>query len=344
SGVVSDLDKEGETIRDVGEGIEETAALVEEMATLVAAGKGIVNQNVKGMDNIRQSVTDAVAIVQRLGKRSREIGDMVRVIRDVAERTNLLALNAGIIAAQAGEQGKSFAVVADEIKSLAERTAFSAKEIAQVVGQVQKESSQAVFSMEKTSGLVVEGVDLTGKVGNSLEEIRQSAGLVRSRIEQVTGSLHTQAEVNQKARNWVSRVEAGARGLQTELKDQKQGIQEVATLARGVHHRMLGTQGEIVEEVSHLYDEMGQVEQAFRGLSGISKSLEPIHDLMEKVTSGVRELFHEVEKGRITPSGVMKDLQILSHQIRLLEKMSGELPEESGMESTHGNSMSPLRG
>ena len=116
------------------------------------------------MEEIREATEAAERVIRGLGARTSEIGGILDVIEDVADETNLLALNAAIIAAQAGEQGKAFSVVAEEIKELADRVLASTKEIASLIGAVQLESENAIGAIEAGSGSVRDGVELAAEL------------------------------------------------------------------------------------------------------------------------------------------------------------------------------------
>src|SRR5205814_8709423 len=125
----------------------------------------------EGMPQTRQALPQSNSVIARLGDRSVAIGKILNVIDDVAEQTNLLALNAAILAAQAGEYGKGFSVVAAEIRELSERTASSTREIANLIRAVQDEVSNALQAMASGSRLVEDGVSLSHEAGRALNNI-----------------------------------------------------------------------------------------------------------------------------------------------------------------------------
>lgn len=145
------------------------------------------------MSQISEVVSGSAAVVKKLGERSDQIGDIVNVITDIADQTNLLALNAAIEAARAGEYGRGFAVVAEEVRKLAEASAKSADEIAKLVKDVQKETTQAVTNIEGATKESSAAKDLAQKVGEGLEEIIQNAEGVAAVIEQVSAASQQQA-------------------------------------------------------------------------------------------------------------------------------------------------------
>ncbi|MGE5315019.1 MAG: methyl-accepting chemotaxis protein [Acidobacteriota bacterium] len=156
-------------------------------------GGRVVAETILGMNRIADVVTRSAETVQALGKSSDEIGEIIQVIDDIADQTNLLALNAAIEAARAGEQGRGFAVVADEVRKLAERTTKATKEIAGMIKQIQKDTSSAVESMQQGREEVERGRELADKAGVSLKEIIGGAEQVVDTITQVAAASEEQS-------------------------------------------------------------------------------------------------------------------------------------------------------
>jgi methyl-accepting chemotaxis protein len=152
-------------------------------ASAAQVGAENSRQTLTGMDKIKASAGEVSRKIEELGTRSAEIGKIVAVIDEIAAQTNLLALNAAIEAARAGEQGRGFAVVSDEVRKLAERTATATKEIAVLIGRVQKEVTEANQVMMGGSEAVTEGFNLAVKSGQSLEQILESSAEVNRQIE-----------------------------------------------------------------------------------------------------------------------------------------------------------------
>jgi methyl-accepting chemotaxis protein len=168
-------------------------------------GGRIVLDTVDGMNNIAQAVEKAAVTVRNLGDGSKKIGEIIQVIDDIADQTNLLALNAAIEAARAGEQGRGFAVVADEVRKLAERTTKATKEIASMIKQIQMDTNEAVDSMDKGSDEVSKGKLLAEKAGGALEGIIKKSEAVVDVINQVAAASEEQSSTaEQISKNIVS--------------------------------------------------------------------------------------------------------------------------------------------
>jgi|GEM_PF-5959973 len=182
----------------------ELSARVEEDVEL---GKKAVSKTIESMERINRAVAQASEVIKKLGARSVEIGEILNVIEDVAEQTNLLAVNASIIAAQAGEQGKGFAVVADEIRDLASRTSSSAKDIAKLIASVQRESAEAVRSMEEGSITVEEGVKLSREAGNIFERILEGTKESTSMMQKIAEATVEQTDNGNRMMEAIKEVE-----------------------------------------------------------------------------------------------------------------------------------------
>ena len=161
-----------------------------------AASEGLkaVQETVTGMGRIKAAVDASAARVTELGAKGDQIGTIVETIDDIAEQTNLLALNAAIEAARAGEQGKGFAVVADEVRKLAERSSRATKEIADLIGEVQRETGAAVAAMAVGSAEVAAGTGLADQAGASLEAIASSVAETKSAVDRITVAVAAMSE------------------------------------------------------------------------------------------------------------------------------------------------------
>lgn len=159
---------------------------------LALRGGEVVKKTINGMNKISGSVHDSTQIIEGLGSRSEEIGDIIKVIDDIAGQTNLLALNAAIEAARAGEQGRGFSVVADEVRKLAERTTSATSDIGNMIKGIQEDTKKAIDSMHAGTTEVKAGVDLANQAGETLQQIVSSVKHVTDMIEHIAVAAEEQ--------------------------------------------------------------------------------------------------------------------------------------------------------
>jgi len=173
---------------------------------LSSKGSEVMLQVVDDMRRIADTVNQSSAIIQELGKQSDEIFSIVRVIKDIADQTNLLALNAAIEAARAGEQGRGFAVVADEVRKLAERTAQSTQVVAEIVGKIQSGTRNAISSVEAGVTQVNQGVELAVQASDAINQISAGAQRVNHVMSDISNAIRKQSMANSDIARNVERV------------------------------------------------------------------------------------------------------------------------------------------
>ena len=190
-----------ESIGQVASSIEEVSGNAERASDVArhsvdVAHKGgeAVRRTIAGMNTIRETIQDTSKRIKRLGESSQEIGNIVELINDIAEQTNILALNASIQASMAGEAGRGFAVVADEVQRLAERSANATRQIEVLVRTIQSDTNEAVVSMERSTTDVVGGALLAENAGAALEEIEQVSNQIASLVQNISSSARQQTQ------------------------------------------------------------------------------------------------------------------------------------------------------
>ncbi|HRF42613.1 MAG TPA: methyl-accepting chemotaxis protein [Candidatus Competibacteraceae bacterium] len=172
-----------------------SAEVAEKSVGIAHEGGDRVRRTISGMNTIREHIQDTSKRIKRLGESSQEIGDIVALINDIADQTNILALNAAIQASAAGEAGRGFAVVADEVQRLAERSSNATKRIEMLVKTIQADTNEAVISMEKSTSEVVGGAGLAEKAGEALEEIEKVSAKLAELIDEISKSAGQVSEM-----------------------------------------------------------------------------------------------------------------------------------------------------
>ena len=195
SQIVDAVDQLSGTVSDISDTSRQVVERAQNAVTLARSGGDVVAETIAGMGEIEQTVTQVSADIHQLGERSDQIGAIIAVIRGIADQTNLLALNAAIEAARAGEQGRGFAVVADEVRKLAEKTGTATEEIGQMIGGVQDQVRQTVVSMTQSQSQVKAGVERAGKAGESLTAILASVNDVADMMERIAAGTDAQRQL-----------------------------------------------------------------------------------------------------------------------------------------------------
>ncbi|MGB3394419.1 MAG: methyl-accepting chemotaxis protein [Stenotrophomonas sp.] len=194
--ITSASDRIGEmasSIEQVSRNSNESAEVAQRSVVIATEGAGVVRQTIQGMDQIRDQIQETSKRIKRLGESSQEIGSIVELINDISEQTNILALNAAVQAASAGEAGRGFAVVADEVQRLAERTSGATRRIEGLVQAIQADTNEAVTSMEQTTAEVVSGARLAEDAGTALTEIERVSNALNTLIRNISIAAHQQS-------------------------------------------------------------------------------------------------------------------------------------------------------
>ncbi len=181
-------------IEEVSGNAERCSDVARHSVDVAHKGGEAVRRNIEGMNTIRETIQDTSKRIKRLGESSQEIGNIVALIEEIAEQTNILALNASIEASRAGEAGRGFAVVADEVQKLAERSTNATKQIEVLVSTIQSDTNEAVVAMERSTTDVVGGSLLAENAGAALVEIEQVSHQIASLVQNISTSSKGQTE------------------------------------------------------------------------------------------------------------------------------------------------------
>ncbi|WP_038052142.1 methyl-accepting chemotaxis protein [Thioalkalivibrio sp. ALJ1] len=200
------IDEVSRSVDKVAQDAEQSASVARNSVEIASRGAGTVRRSIEGMDSIREQIQETAKRIKRLGESSQEIGDIIGLINDIAEQTNVLALNAAIQASAAGEAGRGFAVVADEVQRLAERSSSATRQVEGLVKAIQADTSEAVSSMEQSTANVVQGAELAQAAGEALSEIEQVSADLADLIDGISSSARKQSEMAQDVTSIMAQI------------------------------------------------------------------------------------------------------------------------------------------
>jgi len=274
-GTSSSMEEMASSLRDVDANAAETAKLSTRVVASAETGRERVQQTIVGMTAIHETTETAEHLIRSLGERAKEIGAIVDVIDDVADETNLLALNAAIIAAQAGEHGRAFSVVADQIKDLADRVLASTKEIAGLIRSVQGETQNAIAAVEQGARTVQEGVDMSAEAGLALEEITTAARESGMRIGEIVNAVREQARASSHVVGLMEKVRQGVDKIREAGHEQRRGNDAV--------HRSTISMRDAALQMH------ATAEEQSRGSARIRDTVTTVRDAAERINGSLRE-------------------------------------------------------
>lgn len=221
-----------ESIQRVAESAREAEEVARSASATALKGGEAVERTVAGILEIRETVAETTRKVKRLAESSQEISKIVALISQIASRTNLLALNASIEAARAGEAGRGFAIVADEVRQLADRAAKASKEIEQIVLQIQSETGSVMTAMEEGTQQVIEGTRLAEQAKRSLEDIIQVSNRIDVLVRSITADTVEQTETSRAVAQVMQSVELTAQETSQEAQRVSASLQNLVGVAR----------------------------------------------------------------------------------------------------------------
>lgn len=234
AGASTAMNEMAQSIDQVSSNASESAEVAERSVQIASNGAQVVNRSIEGMDTIREQIQETSKRIKRLGESSQEIGNIVSLINDIADQTNILALNAAIQASMAGEAGRGFAVVADEVQRLAERSASATKQIETLVKTIQTDTNEAVISMEQTTTEVVRGANLAKDAGIALDEIQKVSGDLANLIASISDAAKLQSASASHIATTMTVVQEITSQTTTATFDTARSVSELANMAESL--------------------------------------------------------------------------------------------------------------
>lgn len=234
AGASTAMNEMAQSIDQVSANASESAEVAQRSVQIASNGAQVVNRSIEGMDTIREQIQETSKRIKRLGESSQEIGNIVSLINDIADQTNILALNAAIQASMAGEAGRGFAVVADEVQRLAERSASATKQIETLVKTIQTDTNEAVISMEQTTTEVVRGANLAKDAGIALDEIQKVSGDLAKLIASISDAAKLQSASASHIATTMTVVQEITSQTTTATFDTARSVSELANMAESL--------------------------------------------------------------------------------------------------------------
>jgi len=227
--VATAMEEMSATVMEVAKNSQSASENAGNAQSVAVRGGDVVERAVAGMLTVAKTVRESASTVEALGKSSEEIGAIISVINDIADQTNLLALNAAIEAARAGEQGRGFAVVADEVRKLAEKTTKATKEIAGMIKTIQNDTKGAMESMGRGTSQVEEGVNLATEAGESLTEIVSSIDETSNMVRQIATAAEEQSATSEE-------ISANINSIAEVSNNTSRGVGDISLAATDLNH------------------------------------------------------------------------------------------------------------
>jgi twitching motility protein PilJ len=253
-----------ESMSKVSRNASESADVARNSVNIAHNGGETVRKTISGMESIREQIQETSKRIKRLGESSQEIGDIVNLITEISDQTNILALNAAIQAAMAGEAGRGFAVVADEVQRLAERTGDATRQIEALVKTIQADTNEAISSMEQSTSNVVEGATLAENAGSALEKIEKVSTNLAQRILQISESTKTHARDSVGITESMNEIQQITIKTSEESTEASEAIGDLSKMVKALHYSVAGFKLPNVQlsqsTIMHKVDDLSEVE------------------------------------------------------------------------------------
>ena len=317
------------SIRQVMQGAKDTAEIATMVNNDAEAGHNAVVESINGMQRIKSSSHVASMSIKSFSDKAENIGTILSVINNLADETNLLALNAAIIAAQAGEHGRGFAVVADQIKELADQTSLSTREIVDIIDGVKDESRNAVKAIAETEKNIIEGETLSTQSGEMLQKIVDGVQQVVTEMERISSATTEQVHGSGLIRTSTDRVSDMVQQIVTAIEEQEQGSNTIMQASEQVR--------DLIGQINIATHEQSQAGRSVAsGMQDVNSMIQKVFKACEEQTTESRQIMTAVDSIKVSAQQSLDSTTVvneatgsLEDQVRLLIKAVGRFNLEA---------------
>jgi len=332
--------KTAHTVAEMAAAVSDVAKIAEEADRIsrrasddARTGDEAVGRTIAGMRTISETMENTARVITGLGRRSQEIGKILEVIEEIADQTNLLALNAAIEAARAGEAGRGFAVVADEVRKLAERSVEATKEIGEVIRQVQTETGDAVETAKAGAAETKEGINLADKAGLALRSIIDSVSRSSQLMAQIASATAKQSMASAEVLQTVSNMTSATNQVTSAVREQAEGTKQIRQAMENINRIMTQAAYSTKEQaaggrqvrvaVENMNKIAGQVNIATKEQAEGSRQIVQAVDNMNRMTQQVSYATAEQKRGGELVVRAMENIsEIARDNLSTVEEMS----------------------
>jgi methyl-accepting chemotaxis protein len=287
--------KASHTVAELASAVNDVAKIAEEADRIskrasedARTGDEAVGRTITGMRTISETMENTARVITGLGRRSQEIGKILEVIEEIADQTNLLALNAAIEAARAGEAGRGFAVVADEVRKLAERSVEATKEIGEVIRQVQQETTDAVETAKAGAAETKEGIGLADRAGLALRSIIESVGRSSQLMAEIASATAKQSSASAEVLQTVSNMNSATSQVTTAVREQAEGSKQIRQAMENINRIM-------TQAAYSTKEQAAGGRQVRMSVENMNKIASQVNIATKEQAEGSRQIVHAVE-------------------------------------------------
>jgi methyl-accepting chemotaxis protein len=305
------------SIKQVEQGANDTAQITTSVRQDAEEGQKAVQEAIAGMSRIKESSSQASTAIKSFSEKAQNIGEILKVIDNLTDETNLLALNAAIIAAQAGEHGRGFAVVADQIKELADQTSLSTKEIVTIIQGVQSESQNAVTAIVEAEKSIVDGESLSLQSGEALAKIVSGSQQVANEMDKISSATREQVKGGEMISVAMERVSDMVNQIVTAIREQESGSKLIITVS---------------EKMRELTNKINTSTKEQSGASrNVAAGMEEVNSMIQKVNMACEEQRVESQQIVEAVSGIKKSAQTNLDATSIVSDASKELKVQTDL-------------